>query len=79
MVILVCLGVDTRSTFEIPAETRRVGKTEQWEEQNAANKWIDYKGDIRWYDLFGWGTGDEWNKTNTDSTAYAIYTDWGNN
>ena len=53
--------------------------TKQWEEQNTANKWIDYNGDIRWYDLFGWGTGDEWNKTNTDSTAYAIYTDWGNN
>ena len=58
--------------------TLRFG-TKQWEEQNAVNKWIDYNGDIRWYDLFGWGTGDEWNKTNTDSTAYAIYTDWGNN
>lgn len=76
---LVRLRIDAGGAFEVAAEIGGSGETEQWEEQNAANKWIDYKGDIRWYDLFGWGTGDEWNKTNTDSTAYAIYTDWGNN
>lgn len=32
-----------------------------------------------WIDLFGWGTGNEPTKTNTDKCTYSTFVDWGTN
>ena len=47
----------------------------------ADNQW-DYFGNTQAdnnRDLFGWGTGDNPNKTSQDNKDYANFTDWGNN
>ena len=41
---------------------------------NASN--TEYDG---WIDLFGWGTGDNPNKTSTSNNDYSTFTDWGEN
>ena len=53
--------------------------SKQWEEQNEENQFITRPNDIYWHDLFGWGTGDEWNKVSTADADYATYNEWGNN
>ena len=53
--------------------------SKQWDEQDGKNQWMRKPTVVFWYDLFGWGTGDDWRKTSTDSTNYATYTDWGLN
>ena len=47
----------------------------------ADNQW-DYFGDTQadnHRDLFGWGTGNNPNKTSEDNNDYDTFTDWGNN
>ena len=47
----------------------------------ADNQW-DYFGNTQAdnnRDLFGWGTGDNPNKTSQDNNDYATFNDWGNN
>ena len=34
---------------------------------------------IDWFDLFGWGTGDEPARTSTNNADYATWTEWGTN
>ena len=53
--------------------------SKQWEELKGNNQFITWPNVIYWYDLFGWGTGDEWNKVSTDDADYATYNEWGNN
>ena len=61
-----------------PGNLQLVGEN-TW--QFATNQW-DYFGDTQadnHRDLFGWGTGDNPNKTSQDNNDYATFNDWGNN
>ena len=43
-----------------------------------ANSTID-EASIEWYDLFGWGTGDEAARTSINNANYTIFAEWGDN
>ena len=52
--------------------------TKQWETLTYINGWLS-DTDINWMDLYGWGTGDQGDKTDTIDANYAVFTDWGTN
>lgn len=49
----------------------------QWEERDGSNQWFADTTNINWFDLFGWGTGDDLMKYDTLNSAYPAFTDWG--
>ncbi len=49
----------------------------QWEERAGSNQWFADTTNINWFDLFGWGTGDDLMKYDTLNSAYPAFTDWG--
>lgn len=50
----------------------------QWDVIGGANSSIS-SNNVRWIDLFGWGTGNNPNNSSTIWNNYGSFSDWGNN